>query len=204
MSAVVRILPSGHEFVVQSGEPLLPAALRSGLNLEFGCTNGSCGECKGRVKEGDIRVISGSGLSGHRASGPNAYLGRYHNQVSVLREGREREFMGWIMPGLTKYSAINVFVSSLFRSRRFDLTTSRNGSPRAIVPIGVFDRVMPLDILPTPLIKALLVQDTESAQALGCLELDEEDLALCSFVDPGKHDLGRVLRNNLELIEREG
>jgi len=72
------------------------------------------------------------------------------------------------------------------------------------VPIGVYEKVMPLDILPTPLLKSLLVKDTDSAQELGCLELVEEDLALCSFVDPGKHDFGPVLRSTLTQIEREG
>ena len=158
----------------------------------------------GRTISGEKRVISGSVFNGHVAEGDTAYLGRYDNQISVLREDRSRQLFGWITPGLRKFSAINVFVSSLFKNKRFDITTSQNGSPRAIVPIGVFEKVMPLDILPTPLLKALLVKDSDSAQQLGCLELVEEDLALCSFVDPGKHDFGPVLRTNLTQIEREG
>ena len=109
------------------------------------------------------------------------------------------------MPGTNKFSFTNVFISSfLRRSRRFAFTTSSHGSPRAMVPIGVYEGVMPLDILPTQLLRALLVRDTDNAQALGALELDEEDLALCSFVCPGKYDYGPVLRENLETIEREG
>jgi Na+-transporting NADH:ubiquinone oxidoreductase subunit A len=123
----------------------------------------------------------------------------------VLREGRERELFGWISPGLDKYSAANVFLSSLGRGAKlFNFTTSQNGSPRAMVPIGTYERVVPLDVLPTQLLRALLVRDTDSAQALGCLELDEEDLALCSFVCPSKYDFGLALRENLEQIEREG
>ncbi|MGR9072996.1 MAG: Na(+)-translocating NADH-quinone reductase subunit A [Gammaproteobacteria bacterium] len=158
------------------------------------------------LEPGENRVISGSVLFGHRAADWAGYLGRYHNQISVLHEGREREFFGWIVPGKNKYSAINVFTSSQDRSsgRRFPLTTTKNGSPRAIVPIGVYESVMPLDILPTPLLRSLLVGDTDQAQLLGCLELDEEDLALCTFVDPGKHDFGPVLRANLTKIEKEG
>lgn len=152
----------------------------------------------------ECRVISGSPLSGRRASGPLAYLGRYHNQVSVLAEGRKREFLGWLAPGLERFSAINLFASALFKGRRFALTTSQNGSPRALVPIGVYERVVPLDILPTLLLRALIVRDTDTAQGLGALELDEEDLALCSFVCPTKHDFGPVLRSSLEQIEREG
>ncbi len=159
---------------------------------------------EGRTAEGKKRVISGSVLNGHTATDTSDYLGRYDNQVSVIEEHDDREFMGWIAPGLTKFSAINVFLSSIIKPKAFNITTSQYGSPRAIVPIGVFEKVMPLDILPTPLIRSLLVKDTDAAQQLGCLELVEEDLALCSFVDPGKHDFGPVLRSTLTQIEVEG
>ncbi len=158
----------------------------------------------GRTADGTKRVISGSVLNGHLASGATDYLGRYDNQVSVIEELDDREFMGWIAPGLSKFSAINVFVSSIFKPKVFNISTSQYGSPRAIVPIGVFEKVMPLDILATPMIKSLLVKDTDAAQQLGCLELVEEDLALCSFVDPSKHDFGPVLRSTLTQIEVEG
>lgn len=158
------------------------------------------------LDEGENRVISGSVLYGRNAYGWGSYLGYYNNQISVLKEGREREFFGWIVPGKNKYSAINIYTSSLDREtgRQFPLTTTKNGSPRAIVPIGVFEAVMPLDILSTPLLKALVVGDSDQAQLLGCLELTEEDLALYTFVDPGKHDFGPVLRSNLTKIEKEG
>jgi Na+-transporting NADH:ubiquinone oxidoreductase subunit A len=156
------------------------------------------------LRHGEARVISGSVLSGDQAVGRTAFLGRYHQQVSVLSEGRKREFFGWMAPGLNKYSASKVFLSSLLGKREFRLTTSQNGSPRAMVPTGTFERVMPLDILPTQLLRALVVQDTDTAQALGCLELDEEDLALCTFVDTGKYDYGTILRDNLQRIMKEG
>lgn len=159
---------------------------------------------EGRLAEGKRRVISGSVLNGHTAYGATDYLGRYDNQISVIEEHDDREFMGWIAPGLAKFSALNVFVSSLFKPKSYNISTSQYGSPRAIVPIGVFEKVMPLDILPTPLIKSILVKDTDAAQELGCLELVEEDMALLSFVDPGKHDFGPVLRSTLTQIEREG
>jgi len=153
----------------------------------------------------ECRVLSGSVFNGRRAAGWACFLGRYHNQLSVLREARERQLFGWLSPGVNKFSAANVYLSSLRRgAKRFNLTTSQNGSPRAMVPIGTYERVMPLDVLPTQLLRALLVRDTDSAQALGCLELDEEDLALCSFVCPSKYDYGPALRENLEQIEREG
>ena len=153
----------------------------------------------------ECRVLSGSVLSGRRAAGWACFLGRYHQQVSVLREGRERELFGWISPGVNRYSATNMFLSSLRRGAKlFNFTTSQHGSPRAMVPIGTYERVVPLDILPTQLLRALLVRDTDAAQTLGCLELDEEDLALCSFVCPSKYDYGPALRESLEQIEREG
>jgi len=157
----------------------------------------------GELEPVDSRVISGSPLSGRRAVGASAYLGRYHTQVSVIAEGRHREFLGWLAPGATRFSATRAFVSSLFRGRRFAITTSQNGSPRAMVPIGSYERVVPLDILPTQLLRALVVGDLESARNLGCLELDEEDLALCSFVCPGKYDYGPLLRSALIQLERE-
>jgi Na+-transporting NADH:ubiquinone oxidoreductase subunit A len=159
---------------------------------------------KDELRHGESRVISGSVLSGDQAVGRTAFLGRYHHQICVLREGRGRELFGWMAPGLNKYSASKVFLSSLVGRKEFRLTTSQNGSPRAMVPTGTFERVMPLDILPTQLLRALVVQDTDAAQALGCLELDEEDLALCTFVDTGKYDYGTILRDNLRRIRKEG
>lgn len=153
---------------------------------------------------GQYRILSGSVLSGRRAAGWLAFLGRFHQQISVLTEATDRELLGWIKPGRKKFSSMNVFISSLLNKKHFPLTTSQQGSPRAMVPIGAYEKIMPLDILPTQLLRALLVQDTDLAQELGCLELDEEDLALCSFVCPGKHDFGPVLRNNLDHIFKEG
>ena len=154
----------------------------------------------------EARVISGSVLNGRKVEGWAAYLGPYHNQVTVLEEGRHRDFFGWIIPSREKFSFMNVLLSSLpkERGRKFPLNTNKLGSPRAIVPVGVYEDVMPLDILPTQLLKALVIGDTDQAQSLGVLELDEEDLALCSFVDPGKHDFGIALRLNLTQIEKEG
>ena len=152
----------------------------------------------------ECRIISGSVFSGHHAHNWSGFLGRYHTQISVLAEGRERELLGWIMPGANKFSATRAFLSSLFKPKEFKITTTQNGSPRAMVPFGIYETIFPLRMLPTQLLRALLVRDTDSAQALGCLELDEEDLALCSYVCPGKYDYGKYLRTNLEQIEKEG
>ncbi|HIC45883.1 MAG TPA: Na(+)-translocating NADH-quinone reductase subunit A [Methylophaga aminisulfidivorans] len=159
----------------------------------------------GEVQNIPSRIVSGSVLHGHTANNWAAYLGRFHNQISVIAEGIERELLGWIRPGgKGKFSSLNVFFSSILGQKEVALTTSQNGSPRAMVPVGVFERVMPLDILPTQLLRSLLVKDTDTAQALGCLELDEEDLSLCSFVCSGKYDYGPALRSNLTQIEIEG
>lgn len=160
----------------------------------------------GELEAVESRVISGSVLYGHSAAGAMDYLGAYDLQVSAVKEGRDRELFGWIVPGKNKYSALNVYVSSRDRkdNRLFPLTTDKNGSNRAIVPVGIYETVTPLDILPTPLLKAIVVGDTDVAQQLGCLELNEEDVALFTFVDPGKHDFAPVLRANLDKIEKEG
>lgn len=161
--------------------------------------------CRGELAEGENRIIAGSVLHGREAVGPVAYLGRYHMQVSVLKEGRDREFLGWQKPGFDKFSVKRAFASALAADgRRFPMTTNRNGSYRAIMPIGSYEAVLPLDLEPTYLIRSLVTEDTDQAQLLGALELDEEDLALCTFVDPGKHDFGPYLRRVLTEIEREG
>ena len=158
----------------------------------------------GQLAEGDNRVISGSVLSGRAAEGPFSYLGRFHLQVSVVSEGNQREFLGWMSPGNNKFSVRRIFTSALSSARRFAFTTSTEGSKRAMVPIGMYEQVMPMDVIPTFLLRSLIVGDTEQAQALGCLELDEEDLALCTFVCPGKYEYGPILRDNLTRIELEG
>ncbi|SFR49491.1 Na+-transporting NADH:ubiquinone oxidoreductase subunit A [Marinobacter daqiaonensis] len=151
-----------------------------------------------------VRMISGSVFGGRRGEGTCAYLGRFANQISVLEEGDKREFMGWLSPGANKFSIMNIYLSKLVGGKRFDMTTTTNGSERAMVPVGVYEKVMPLDILPTQLLRSLIVGDTEVAQKLGALELDEEDLALCTFVCPGKYEYGPILRENLTRIELEG
>ncbi|AFM34037.1 MULTISPECIES: Na(+)-translocating NADH-quinone reductase subunit A [Stutzerimonas stutzeri subgroup] len=158
----------------------------------------------GELQPGANRVVSGSLLGGRTAHGAFAYLGRYHQQVSCLREGKEREMLHYMRPGVDKHSILNIYISKLMAGKKFAFSTSTNGSPRAMVPVGNYEEVMPLDVLPTQLLRALIVGDTEVAQKLGCLELDEEDLALCSYVCAGKYEYGPILRDNLTRIEKEG
>lgn len=157
----------------------------------------------GALVAGDHRVISGSVLGGRTASGVTAYLGRYHQQISCLPEGTRRIPFGWLSPGLNKHSVLGIYLSKLAPKKAIDYTTNTNGSPRAMVPVGAYEKVMPLDILPTQLLRALIVGDTDTAIKLGALELAEEDLALCTYVCPGKYEYGPILRDNLTTIELE-
>jgi Na+-transporting NADH:ubiquinone oxidoreductase subunit A len=153
---------------------------------------------------GDMRLLSGSVLQGTNAHGVHGFLGRFHNQVTILREGREKELFGWLKPGVNQHSVTRAFFGHLSPKKLFNMSTTTNGSDRSMVPIGNYERIMPLDIIPTLLLRDMLSGDTDSAQSLGCLELDEEDLALCTYVCPGKYNYGPVLRECLEQIEKEG
>lgn len=157
----------------------------------------------GLLRTGNNRVISGSVWNGLTAKGPLGFLGRHANQISVLQEGNQRELLGWIVPGKEKFSVLNMFLSTFSAGKRFNFTTTTNGSERAMVPVGQFEDLMPLDILPTQLLRALATGDIVTAMQLGCLELDEEDLALCTFACTGKYEYGPILRDNLTRIEKE-
>ncbi len=199
--ALGKLLRTGRlhsERVVALGGPqvLRPRLLRTRLGADLRAL------CAGELREGENRIISGSVLGGRRVYAGTAYLGRYHNQVSALLEGRQRQFLAWLSPGLARHSSLNIYLSALLPRRPLAMTTNTNGSERAMVPVGSYEEVMPLDLLPTQLLRALIVGDTETAQLLGCLELDEEDLALCSYVCPGKYEYGPLLRDSLTRIER--
>ncbi|MGQ7247504.1 Na(+)-translocating NADH-quinone reductase subunit A [Halomonas sp. V046] len=151
----------------------------------------------------DTRVISGGVFSGFTAEGSLRYLGRFHDQISLLEEGNKRAFMSWLSPGSDRHSVLGIYLSSLKGLTNYAPTTSTNGSERAMVPVGAYEQVMPLDIMPTQLLRTLIVGDIETGMRLGCLELDEEDLALCTYVCPGKYEYGPILRDNLTMIEKE-
>jgi Na+-transporting NADH:ubiquinone oxidoreductase subunit A len=156
------------------------------------------------LKDGENRVISGSVLSGFAANGTLGFLGRYHQQISVIPEFRKRQFFGWLNPGLNHFSTKNILLSSLIPGKQFNFNTTTYGEERAILPSGGYEKVMPMDIESLALLRALAVDDIDDAEALGCLELDEEDLALCAFVCPSKLEFGPMLRRNLTMIEKEG
>ena len=202
--AIGRLFASGRlsvERVVALAGPVVarPRLLRTRLGASLDDLT------VGELQPGkQVRLISGSVFGGRTARGACSWLGRYHQQVSCLEEGTDREFLHYLRAGSDKHSVMNLYVSKLMSGKLFNFTTSTNGSPRAMVPIGNYEAVMPLDILPTQLLRYLIVGDSEMAQKLGCLELDEEDLALCSYVCAGKYEYGPILRDNLTRIEKEG
>ncbi|MGI9354779.1 MAG: Na(+)-translocating NADH-quinone reductase subunit A [Rhizobiaceae bacterium] len=151
-----------------------------------------------------VRLISGCVLSGRHAQSSEAFLGRYHLQVSAVPHKQSHRRRHWQKKRENRYSFSGIL--SHFRNHHLnaEFTTDQNGRASAMVPIDAFERLIPMDVLAAPLLKSLLIQDTDQAQALGCLELDEEDLALCSFVCPGKNDYSSVLRQNLDVIEKDG
>ena len=203
--AVGKLFTTGHlwtERVISLAGPVVAkprlVITRLGANLAE-LTDGEF-----QTNAGEIRIISGSVLGGRTAAGTLCFLGRFHQQVSCLEEGRDREFLSFMRLGADKHSVLNIFLSRLLGGRKFRFTTTTNGSARAMIPLGNYEAVMPLDILPAHLLRSLIVGDTEMAQKLGALELDEEDLALCSYVCAGKYEYGPILRDNLTRIEKEG
>jgi Na+-transporting NADH:ubiquinone oxidoreductase subunit A len=160
---------------------------------------------RGELAPGTQRIVSGSALSGHIATGPETgFLGRYDSQLTVLPEGGRRTQPAWAALGFDLFTVTRAFMSAFFPRREYAFDTSAHAAWRAMIPLEAFEEVMPLDILPTPLLRALAARDPARAESLGCLELAEEDLALCTFVDPGKNDWGRALRRVLAMIEKEG
>lgn len=149
----------------------------------------------------NVRCISGNPLSGTNI-GREGHLGFYDHQLTVLPEGDHHEFIGWITPGMNKLSFHRAWglISFLMPNREFKLDTNTHGEPRSFVMTGVFEKVVPMDILPTQLIKSILAEDIDEMEALGIYEVIEEDFALCEFVDVSKHNIQEILREGLELI----
>jgi Na+-transporting NADH:ubiquinone oxidoreductase subunit A len=150
-----------------------------------------------------MRCISGNVLAG-KDVGKNGFLSFYDSQVTVIPEGGKRTFLGWLSPGSDKYTFSKTFVSSFLPEKAVSLTTDKQGSDRAIVLNHIYDPLVSLDIMPYFLLKAVIGGDIEEAEKLGILECDEEDFALCSFACPSKTDVGGIIREGLELIEKEG
>ena len=150
-----------------------------------------------------VRLVSGDVLTGEIVSQEN-FIGFYDSTITILNDDVKRPFLGMLSLGnsKTKYSLTNTFLT--FTDSLFNFTTSQNGEKRAMVPINAWENVLPMNILPNPLYRAILSQDIEEMEKLGIWECDDEDFALCSFACPSKIDVGKVIRDGLNLMELEG
>ncbi|HHU58546.1 MAG TPA: Na(+)-translocating NADH-quinone reductase subunit A [Bacteroidales bacterium] len=157
---------------------------------------------KNNLAEGKLRIVSGNVLTGSNV-GQDGYLGFYHSQVTVIPEGDEYEFLGWALPGFGKFSVSRTFFSWLNKKKTYKLDANMHGGERAIVVSGQYDKVLPMDILPEFLIKAVLAEDLDKMEQLGMYEVVEEDLALCEFVDTSKLEVQAILRKGMDLMIRE-
>ena len=148
------------------------------------------------------RVISGDVLTGRAAEGED-YLGFYHSTISVLSIDHQRPFLGWAKIGNSarEYTLTNAYLKT--GKRNFSFSTKLNGARRAIVPINAWEDVLPMDIMPNALFRSILAQDVEEMEKLGILECDPEDFALSTFGCPSKIELSSVIRQGLELMEKE-
>ncbi|NJN41539.1 MAG: Na(+)-translocating NADH-quinone reductase subunit A [Flammeovirgaceae bacterium] len=154
------------------------------------------------LKTDNVRVISGNVLTG-TSIGTEGHLGFFDHQISVIPEGDKFEFMGWIAPTINKLSFHRAFglLSFLTPGKERSLNSNMNGEPRAFVQTGIFERVTPMDILPTYLLKSIMAEDIDDMEALGIYEVVEEDLALCEFVDVSKHEVQQILREGIQLLQ---
>lgn len=154
------------------------------------------------LKEGDNRIISGDVLTGQQID-ENGTLGFYHTTITVIEEGKEQEFLGWILPGTHKFSASKTFLSWLNPSTKYALNANMHGEERAYVMTGEYEKVLPMDIYPTQLIKACMIEDIELMENLGIYEVSPNDLALCEFVCTSKIEVQSILRHGLDLVRKE-
>jgi Na+-transporting NADH:ubiquinone oxidoreductase subunit A len=153
------------------------------------------------LKQEHVRVISGNVLTGTKI-GKAGYIGFFDQMVTVIPEGDRHEFLGWITPSANKLSFSRAWglFSFLNYKKEFVIDSNTKGEPRAFVQTGVFEKVTPIDVLPTYLLKAIIAEDYDDMEALGIYEVIEEDLALCEFVDVSKHNVQSILREGIDLM----
>lgn len=160
------------------------------------------GILKQNMKDEYQRVISGNALTGKKIS-PDGSFGFYDNMVTVLPEGHHNEFLGWAAPGFSKFSYWRTFLSKLLPKREYVMDTNVHGGQRAFVVTGHYENVLPMDIYPVHLIKAVLAEDVELMESLGIYEVAEEDFALCEYIDPSKIEIQEIIRNGINLMIKE-
>ena len=158
---------------------------------------------EGNVKSDNARIISGNVLTGNTI-GKDGYLGHFDTMVSVIPEGDEYEFLGWLFPSYARPTISNSLPLSKFVKKEFVANTNIHGEERAFVVTGQYEKVLPMDIYPVYLLKAILAQDLEAMENLGIYEVIEEDMALCEFVCTSKINVQSILNDGLTLMEEEG
>ncbi len=154
------------------------------------------------LEGGEVRLISGNVLTGTQIA-KDEFLGFYDNQITAIPEGNYYDFFGWALPGVKKYSVSRTFFSWLTPKKQYDLDTNLHGEQRAYVVTGCFEKLLPMDILPLQLIKAILANDIEKMENLGIYEVAEEDFALCEFADTSKTEIQSIIRGGLNLMIAE-
>ena len=154
------------------------------------------------LKEGDNRIISGDILTGDKIN-HDGHIGFYDTTVTVIKEGTEQQFLGWILPGIEKLSASRTFFSWLNPSGKYNINSNMNGEERAYVVTGSYEKVLPMDIYPLQLIKAIMIEDIELMENLGIYEVSAEDFALCEFVCTSKIEVQSIIRHGLDLVRKE-
>jgi len=150
----------------------------------------------------NTRIISGDVLSGKEIS-KELSIDFYDEILSIIRTSNKREFLGWILPGLKKYSLTNTFLSKLLSNKKSILNTNLNGSVRTIIPMGNWESVLPMNIYPEYLIKSILSKDIDLMEKLGIYEVSPEDFSLCSFICQSKVEVSKIIQDGLDLIEAE-
>ena len=148
------------------------------------------------------RVISGSVLSGRKIE-VKTVLGFHDSQITVIAEGGQREILGWLLPGLKKWSLSRTFLAWLTPKRTYEVNTSLHGGRRAFMMTDVYDKVFPFDLMPLQLLKACEIKDIEQMEALGIYEVDSEDFALCELVCPSKKDCQRIVEEAMKELRVE-
>ncbi|MDR0789324.1 MAG: Na(+)-translocating NADH-quinone reductase subunit A [Bacteroidales bacterium] len=153
----------------------------------------------------NLRYISGNVLTGTQIA-EDGFLSAYDSQTTVIKEGDNYEFLGWVMPGFKKFSFSRTFPYSFlkcFCKKPVKIDANLHGGHRAFVFNGEFEKVLPLNIYPLQLIKACIVEDIDQMEQLGIYEVDSEDFALCEVIDVSKTEIQKIIRNGLELMRKE-
>ncbi len=156
----------------------------------------------GNIEGDNVRMISGNVLTGRQVT-DEGHIGFSDSQVTVIPEGDHYEFIGWVLPGLKKFSVSKTFLSWITPDREYRLDTNLNGGERPFVMTGEYEKVVPMDILPVSLLKSIIVEDIDKMEQLGIYEVIEEDLALCEFICASKTPVQSILRDGLNLLKKE-